>query len=80
MATASVVNLIDSTSVILRVLLLLLSWIQKTLERCALYMMTAAPPVKQPEPYSTLMAGQNVITATEAYGKTSATLALTKIE
>lgn len=78
MATASVVNLIDSTSVILRVLLLLLSWIQKTLEGYALCMMTTALTVKQPEPYSTPMAGQNVITATKTYGKTSATLAQDK--
>lgn len=79
MAAASVVNLINYTSVILQVLLQLLSWIQKILEGCALCMMIAVPPVRQPEPYSTPMAGQYVFTATETYGKTSTTLAKTTV-
>lgn len=75
-ATGGVVNLINYTSVILQVLLLLLSWIQKILEGCASCMMTAVPPARQPEPYSTPMAGQYVSTATETYGKTSTTLVI----
>lgn len=65
-----VLILMDSASVILRVLWQLSLWLPKTTQRFAWCMMRAAWPENQPEPYSTLTAGPRVTMATETYGKT----------